>query len=321
MSILVTGGTGCLGHHILSSAIRSKGKLLSFGQDLPAPELSFKHVEYLKGDICDEKQLLEILRQHKPEEIYHAAAQNSVGISQIRPTDTIQSNILGTQILFECIRKTVPKAKVIFISSCEVYGGGRGVTQILHRENDAPAPMSAFATSKASGELLAKQYFLAHGMNIITVRPFHFMGPSQSTRYAIPEIAKQIAEIELHQGELCIYTGNLDVVRDYTDVRDIARGILMISQAGVPGEIYNICSGKGRTIREMVENLILLSGLPIEIRFDPKRERAVDIPLLVGSPEKIQSLTGWRPMIALDDSLKDVYTDLKNRLTMAEGLF
>lgn len=311
MSVLVTGGTGCLGYHILSMAVKSKGKLYSYSLDSPHPYRSLTHVEYIKGDLQDEKKLIDILESTRPDEIYHTAAQNSVGLSQLRPVETLLTNILGTQILFEAIRKTVPKARVILISGSEVYGSGKGIAERLHTESDPLLPLTPYATSKASCELLARQYHHAHGLETITLRPFHFTGPFQSNRYVIPDIAKQICTIERYSGELTLYTGNLDISRDYTDVRDIARAILLLSQAGTPGETYNICSGTAHTIRELVEFLIRVSGLPLEIRHDPSRARAVDIPMLIGSPEKINRLTGWKPLISLEDSLTDVYTQWK----------
>lgn len=320
MSVLVTGGSGCLGYHILSMAIRSKGDLYSFSNEQPSSFRRLKHVEYIDGDLLDEKKVLDVLTSIRPDEIYHVAAQNSVGLSQIRPYDTLRTNILGTQVLLECIRKTVPKARVILVSSCEVYGSGKGVAERLHSEDDPLLPLTPFATSKASCEMLARQYRMAHSLEIMVLRPFHFTGPLQSTRYVIPDVARQIRKIEKESGELTIYTGNLDISRDYTDVRDVARAILLLSQAGTPGETYNICSGTAHTIRELVEFLVRLSELPLELRVDPTRERVVDIPLLMGSPDKITRLTGWKPMISLEDSLTDVYSEWKNLINTSENL-
>jgi GDP-4-dehydro-6-deoxy-D-mannose reductase len=146
------------------------------------------------------------------------------------------------------------------------------------------------------------------------VRPFGVTGPFQDLKFVLSSAASQIASIELYDGETVIYTGNLDVSRDYLDVRDQARAMTLLAKRGVNGEIYNVCSGKARTLRDLVQFLIGLSKCPIEIRVDPSLERPLDIPLLVGSPEKLIALTGWKPMISLEDSLRDLYNELKIRL-------
>ncbi|MBF0432361.1 MAG: GDP-mannose 4,6-dehydratase [Fibrobacteria bacterium] len=314
MSVLVTGGTGSLGYHLLSLFTKTKGDLISYSHTPSVSYRFLKHVTYYEEDLLNEKALRKVLEKHMPDEIYHIAAQNSVGVSQKNPYHTLKTNILGTQCLFECVRKVIPKSRIVFISSCELYGGGRGIVDIVHKETDEIIPLTPFATSKASCELLVKQYINAFKMDIIVVRPFHFAGPSQSMHYVLPSVARQIAEIEIYDGELVVYTGNLDISRDILDVRDLARGIALLFPCGKTGEIYNICSGKARTIRELVENVIQISKQPIDIRIDPSLERSQDIPLLAGSPEKMMGLTGWKPIISIEDSLKDLYTEMKKRI-------
>ena len=201
----------------------------------------------------------------------------------------------------------------MFASSAEIYGGRKGLMDVLHRETDRYMPLTPYATAQASCELLARQFFLAHGMEIVVARPFSVTGPHQPEKFVLSSTASQIAAIELNDGETAIYTGNLDVSRDYLDVRDMARAMALLMKRGIPGESYNVCSGKVRTIRDLVQFLIHLSGCPIEIRIDPALERALDIPLLAGSPEKFMALTGWKPMISLEDSLRDLYAEIKTR--------
>jgi GDP-4-dehydro-6-deoxy-D-mannose reductase len=201
----------------------------------------------------------------------------------------------------------------VLASSAEVYGGRKGMMDVLHRESDRYLPLTPYAVAQASCELLARQFVHAHGMDVVTARPFGVTGPHQPEKFVLSSTASQIAAIELHDGETAIYTGNLDVSRDYLDVRDMARAFALLMKRGVTGETYNVCSGKVRTIRDLVQFLIHLSGCPIEIRIDPALERAVDIPLLAGSPEKFMSLTGWKPMISLEDSLRDLYAEIKTR--------
>jgi GDP-4-dehydro-6-deoxy-D-mannose reductase len=315
VSVLVTGGTCCLGYHLLSLLSHGKDHLISYSGDDPEAHVTLRHVTYITGDLLDFKNLLQVLGETRPTEIYHMVSQSfSLGSSQMRPNAILQFLILGTQNLFEAVRLTVPKARVILVSSSEIYGAGRGVVDVIHRETDPPIPFTPYATAMASCELLARQYLVAHHLDIVTVRPFSSTGPFQEKKFVLPSVAAQIATIEMYDGETVIYTGNLDVSRDYLDVRDQARAIAMLAKRGGAGEVYNVCSGKARTIRDLVHYLIGVSGCPIETRIDPALERAIDIPLLVGSPEKIMTLTGWKPIISIEDSLKDLYSEIKIRL-------
>ncbi len=320
MSVLVTGANCCLGYHLLNLLADHQGPLVGFSTEEPKPYHRLKHVTYYTGDILDFKSLSQVLAEYRPTEIYHMVSQGFSGISQNKPNSTLQVNILGTQNIFEAVRVTVPKSRVIFISSSEIYGGGKGIVDLIHPETDPATPFTPYATSMASCELLVKQFINAHHLDIIVLRPFNHTGPFQSRRFVLPSVASQIANIELYDGETVIYTGNIDVSRDYLDVRDMARAVVLIAKRGQTGEVYNICSGKARTIRDLVQHLIDLSGYPIETRIDPSLERAIDIPLMVGSPEKLMLRTGWKPMISIEDSLSDLYSEIKIRITHPSNL-
>jgi len=312
MSVLVTGGTGALGYHLLSLLTAAKGELHSFSDEPPYPWQRWNHVQYHTGNLLNYKEVLEVLRKTRPTEVYHLASQSSVGMSYLKPYETLSTNLLGTQNLLEAVRQTVPKSRIILLSSAEIYGRGKGSLTTLHTESDAPDPLTAYATSKACMELVGNQFRNAHGMHVMTVRPFHFTGPNHSRRFALPSIAFQLMQIRQTRGEPIIFTGNLDVTRDVVDVRDLARALVLIMNTSASGETFNICSGQSYTFREMVEQLIALSKLDVEIRLDPNLERVNDIPLLLGSAEKLMNL-GWKPIICIEDSLADLYHEMDVR--------
>jgi GDP-4-dehydro-6-deoxy-D-mannose reductase len=239
-------------------------------------------------------------------------------MSYLKPYETLSTNLLGTQNLLEAVRQIVPKCRVVLLSSAEVYGRGRGNLTTLHTETDTLNPLTPYATSKACMELLGSQFHNANGLHVTTVRPFHFTGPNHSRRFALPSIAYQLIQIRLTRGEPVIFTGNLDVTRDVVDVRDLARALVVVMSTAPSGETYNICSGQCHTFREMAEQLIERSKLNIEIRLDPNLERQNDIPLLLGSGEKLMQL-GWKPIIAIDDSIGDLYNEMEARIKR-EGL-
>src|SRR6185295_8436255 len=180
MSVLVCGGTCCLGYHLLSLLSHGKGNPVSYSGEDPEPITTLKGVTYITGDLLDFKNLLQVLGDTRPTEIYHMVSQGfSLGMPQLKPNAVLQFLILGTQNLLEAVRHTVPKARVILVSSSEIYGAGRGVVDVIHRETDPPIPFTPYATALASCELLAKQYMAAHNLDIVTIRPFSSTGPLQ----------------------------------------------------------------------------------------------------------------------------------------------
>ncbi|NLB62947.1 MAG: NAD-dependent epimerase/dehydratase family protein [Fibrobacter sp.] len=315
MSVLVTGGTGALGYHLLSMLTKTKGKLHSFSDEPPFPWQVWKHVEYYSGNLLNYKEILEVLQKTKPKEVYHLASQSSVGLSYTRPYETLSTNILGTQNLLEAIRQTVPKTKVLLVSSAEVYGRGTlGYLGDKFTEDTPPNPITPYATSKASMELLGNQYAHAYDMHIVTVRPFHFTGPNHSRRFALASMAYQLIQIKQNRGEPVLFTGNLDITRDVVDVRDLARAMVMVMNSSEPTETYNVCGGNSYTLRGMLELLFQFSGIYAETRVDPNLERSNDIPILIGSPQKIMDAFSWKPMIGVEDSLEDLYNEMQQRI-------
>lgn len=315
MSILVTGCNSTLGYHLLNLfPHNNQGRIVALASELPPVHLRLSHVHYVTGNLQDYKEMYALLSDLKPSEIYHIVSQEfSLGMTGMKASALLQFFMTGAFNVFEAARQSVPKARILLASSAEIYGGSKGMMDVLHRETDPARPLTPYATAQASCELLARQYVLAHNLDIVTARPFSVTGPHQHEKFVLSSTASQIASIAQNDGETAIYTGNLDVSRDYVDVRDQARAMTLLMKRGGAGEVYNICSGKVRTIRDMVQFLIHLSGYPIEIRIDPALERQMDIPLLAGSPEKFMALTGWKPMISLEDSLRDLYSEIKTR--------
>ena len=309
MSILVTGGTGALGFHILSNLSGTNHDLFSFSNEQPQPWQKVEGVEYLTGDLLNYKEVYEVVQKVQPTHVYHPASQSSVGLSYKKPYETLNINLLGTQTLLEAVQQVTPKAKVMLLSSSEIYGRDDRQLTYLHKEEDRPNPLTPYATSKACMEILGNQFHNAHGLHVVAVRPFHFTGPHHSRRFAIPSITYQLVKIKYYGAEPVIYSGSLDVSRDVVDVRDVARGMIQVLNTAESGEIYNICSGKSYTLRELVDMLVDIAGISVDFRFDPGYERSNDIPLLIGDPTKINNL-GWKPMVSIEDSLTDLFNEM-----------
>ena len=321
MSILVTGGTGALGYHILSSLVGTTHDLYSFSDEQPQPWQKVDGVEYLNGDLLNFKHMQDVIQFVQPTHIYHLASQSSVGLSYKKPYETLNINLLGTQNLLEAVRQNCPKAKVMLLSSSEIYGRTDHQLTYLHKETDAPNPLTPYATSKACMELLGNQFKNAYGLHVVFARPFHFTGPHHSRRFVIPSITYQLVKIKYYGAEPTIYSGSLDISRDVIDVRDVARGMIQLLNQSEPGEAYNLCCGKSYTFRELTEMLVDISGVSVDFRFDPGYERSNDIPLLIGDPTKAMNM-GWKPMISVEDSLTDLFNEmvLRRRTELKLGM-
>ena len=237
-----------------------------------------------------------------PEVVYHLAAFTHVGRSWESPEETFRVNVLGTIELFEVVRNLAKVPRVVLISSAEVYGAGDG--GVLDEE--APArPVTPYAASKAAAELVGIQAHLGRGVEVVSARPFNHIGPGQSEHFVVSALARRIAEAELCGGG-SIPVGNLDASRDFTDVRDVVRAYRELALHGLSGEVYNVCSGRARKVSELFHELVGLASVPIEPVVDPELFRPVDVPLLVGSANKLHRLCAWEPMIPMSRTLGDV---------------
>ncbi len=321
MSVLVTGGTGTLGFYILSNLSSTSHDLYSFSDEQPQPWQKVEGATYLNGNLLNFKEVYDMLQRVQPTYIYHLASQSSVGLSYQKPYETLNINLLGTQTLLEAARQVCPKAKILLLSSSEIYGRTERHLTYLHKETDLPNPLTPYATSKACMELLGNQFRNAHGLHIVFARPFHFTGPHHSRRFVLPSITYQLVKIKYYGAEPVVYSGSLDVSRDVVDVRDVARGMIQILNTAESGEAFNICSGKSYTFRELVEMLVDIAGVSVDFRVDPAFERSNDIPLLIGDPTKITNL-GWKPMVCMDDCLTDLFNEMvvRRRVELKSGM-
>ncbi len=251
-----------------------------------------------------EDELAGFLRRKQPEVIYHLAAQSNPQQSVADPRGTWALNLGGSLNLLEAVKASGSKPRVILVSSGTCYGDP--APQFIPVREDCPLrPNNPYAASKAAADLLGIQHHLAHGTDVIVVRPFNHAGARQSPRYVLAALAEQVAAVEAGRKE-CIEIGNLDVVRDFTDVRDVVRGYRLLAARGAPGEIYNLGSGRGTRIAEALEHLRSLATRPIDVRVDPARVRPVDLPLLVADASKLRATTGWEPAYSIERTLADM---------------
>ncbi|HKI19301.1 MAG TPA: GDP-mannose 4,6-dehydratase, partial [Isosphaeraceae bacterium] len=239
-----------------------------------------------------------------PEVIYHLAAQSNPQGSLTDPRGTWSLNLGGSLNLLEAVKSSGQKPRVILVGSGVCYGNP--APEFIPVREDCPLrPNNPYAASKAAVDLLGIQHHLAYGTDVVMVRPFNHAGPRQSSRYVLAALALQVAEVESGRRD-CLEVGNLDVVRDFTDVRDVVCAYRLLARDGKPGEVYNLGSGRGTKIADALEHLRSLANGPVPVRVDAGRVRAVDQPLLVADPTKLRDAVGWAPSFTIEQTLADM---------------
>ena len=322
MRALVTGVSGFVGGH-LCEHLAAMGDLvvgISRSGRWPAALAHLNRSVRIESlDLTDvaELQLADLLKRKQPEAIYHLAAQSNPQASLADPRGTWALNLGATLNLLEAVKAAAlePKPRVILVSSGVCYGNP-GPEHLPVREDCPLRPNNPYAASKAAADLLGIQHHLAYGTDVIMVRPFNHAGPRQTATYVLAALANQVAEVEAGR-KACVQVGNLEVVRDFTDVRNVVRGYRLLAQHGKAGEIYNLGAGRGTKLTDALGHLVTLSCRPVEVKVDPARLRTVDQPLLVADPGKLRAATGWEPVFGMEQTLTDMLDDCRGRLGAA----
>lgn len=305
---LITGISGFAGSY-LTEFLLSKGYQVSgtFYDKSTFTNIAIllNKIKIFQCDIVNYESFKKIIAEVNPDEIYHLAAITFIPTSVSNPKTTFDTNLYGTLNLYNAVRELGIKPKVLFVGSSDEYG-------LVKRENIpineyCPLnPTNPYSISKTSADYLSYFYFMTYHLNIIRVRPFNHIGPRQSAEFVTSDFAKQIADIEKSIKNPIVEVGNLEAQRDFTDVRDMVAAYWLALQEGKAGEVYNLCSGNGISIDNILTRFLNLSEKKIKITRDPERYRPIDIPLLVGDCRKFLKQTFWKPLIPIEETLKDI---------------
>lgn len=286
MKILVTGSSGFVGNHLVKYLKNRHHRVIPLDVDL----LNATAVESALSKI-------------NPDGVIHLAAIAAVGESLTSPAKILRNNIFAQLNLLEGLKRKNSEARILIICSADEYG----------RSSNGPIdesfplqPTNPYAVSKVAQDYLGLQYHLAYGLNVIRVRPFNHIGEGQALGFVVPDFAKQIVDVELSGKPGTISVGNLNPIRDFTDVLDMVGAYELALIKGQVGEVYNLGSGTGITIKDLLNKLISLSSAKIAVKVDPSKLRPADQPKLVCNPQKFHLLTGWQPKIPLETTLKRV---------------
>jgi len=293
---LVSGARGFVGSWLTAHLVESGDDVVGIDHE----------VEITEGDA-----VRAVMVEAAPDIVYHLAALTNVGRSWTDPEEVFRVNAIGTLYVLEAARACPRPPRVLIISSAEVYGAVP--EERLPVTEDAPlAPVTPYAASKVAAEYLGVQAYLAYGLPVLRVRPFNHVGPGQSSGFVVSALAERIVQAR-RSGAASIMVGNLTPRRDLTDVRDVVRAYRLLAERGVPGEVYNVCSGRDIAIADVAMQLQKLAGTELLLELDPSLSRPVDVPVVRGDPTKLHEATGWEPSFSIDRTLLDVLHQWSDR--------
>lgn len=306
--VLITGIEGFAGSHLaellLSRRYRVYGTVLNYKKISNIRHLS-NRIAITQCDIRDADRVDMVIKKIRPDHIYHLAGIASVPESFKDPGTTYRINFWGTYNLLESVRKFVPGAKVLIVGSAHEYGWVDR-KDLPVRETHALNPNSPYGASKAAQEMLALQYYHSYGMKIFLVRAFNHIGPRQSPAFVLSDFARQIAEIISGIKAPVVETGNLEVYRDFTDVRDVVEGYLLIINRGAPGDVYNVCSGIPYKLKNLLKLMLAIANCKAEVKIDRERLRKKEMLKFYGDNTKLRKATGWQQKYNIERTLKDM---------------
>ena len=313
MRCLVTGAAGFVGRHLVEELCQRGHRVTgTVHPQVDEPGSPREGVELVAADIL-EGRLDEVFALARPDWVFHLAAFSNPQDSRHQSRLTLETNILGSHNVLHSAREHSSSTRVLLVGSAQQYGRVDEKEQPI-AETRPMAPLTPYAVSKASQELLGRSFHDAEGLPVLMTRSFNHTGPGQSDAYVCSSFARQVAEIELGRKDPTMRVGNLAARRDFTDVRDVASAYIRIVESGKPGTIYNVCRGEAFSIEAILESLRRRSRVEVTVVKDPDRVHALDAPLVLGNNERLVRDTGWHLEYALDATLGDLLADWRGRL-------
>ena len=260
------------------------------------------------ADVTDAQAMARVVTEVQPEGIFHLAGITFVPHTVADPDAAMRVNVLGALHVFAAVERQALRCRILAVASGEAYGDVRA-DELPVRETCPFRPLSPYAASKAALDLLAYQWARGAGLDIVRVRPFNHTGPGQRPDFVCPDFARQLVAAARGARPPVLSVGDLDLVRDFSDVRDVVAAYAAVWERGTAGEAYNVCSGVGRSVRSVLDALREIVGVEVRIEVAPERRRRVSVPTLIGSADKLRAATGWTPRHAWHDTLVAVVND------------
>lgn len=312
----ITGITGFAGSHLAELLLQENVEVHGI-QRWRSKNDNITHIldkiHFHEADLLDAHSLYKVIDEVRPNYVFHLAAQSYVQSSWASPSNTLEVNIIGTVNLFEAVRKSELDIPIQIACSSEEYGKVLS-DELPINESNPLRPLSPYAVSKLAMDYLGYQYFESYDMKIIRTRGFNHTGPRRGDVFAESTFAKQIAEIEKGKKDPVVYVGNLDAIRDYTDVRDMVRAYYLAVKKCKAGEVYNIATGTGWKIKDVLSLLLSMSSAKIKIVQDKERMRLSDVEVLIGDATKFRKTTGWKQEIPFGKTMRDLLNYWRERV-------
>jgi GDP-4-dehydro-6-deoxy-D-mannose reductase len=319
VTVLITGIAGFVGGHLVEFLRAEHPEVGVAGLIRPGHEIPGglrEGVRLMEADLEDPVAVEAAVSALRPQRIVHLAGQSSVHESWANPAATLRTNVIGLLNVFEAVHRRRLAPRVLVVGSAEEYGAVDAGAPPL--TEDAPLrPLSPYAVSKVAQGYLALQYALSRDLPVVRTRTFPHTGPGRGAAFAESSFARQIAEVEAGRRRPLLEVGNLEAVRDFTDVRDVVRAYWALLERGASAEVYNVCSGQGRSIGDILRALLEISGVRADLKVDRERLRPSDLPSLVGDPAKLRTATGWEPRIPLERTFRDLLDHWRERVGAA----
>ena len=310
MRILITGVSGFAGSHLAEYAITRGDTVAGTVRWRSSREFIPEHVKLFECDLRDDTAIRDIIRAYRPQKVFHLAAQSFVGSSFAAPADTYETNVMGQLHLLQALREYVSDARVLVCGSSEEYG--------LVSPEEAPInegqplrPLSPYGVSKVTQDMMGYQFHKSYGLHVVRTRAFNHEGPRRGSVFAPSAFAKQVVECEAGQRHF-IDVGNLEALRDFTDVRDMVKAYY--AAIDLAPDVYNIGSGEPWRIGAVLDHLVAQSVAEFSVRQDIALMRPSDVPLLVADATKFTDLTGWKPEIPFTQTLEDLLDFWRRRI-------
>jgi GDP-4-dehydro-6-deoxy-D-mannose reductase len=308
---LITGFSGFVGRHFIEYLENSEKNCLVKGLDIQNPDFRFDHcknvkISFEKINLLSKDQVEYIIHEFQPNYILHLASYSSVALSWKEPVQSFQNNTNIYLYLMDAVRKLNIDTRILSIGSSEEYGNVKDEDLPL-KEDHKLNPVSPYAVARLSQEYLSGIYIDGYGMDIVLTRSFNHIGPMQKNVFVVSSLAEQLVEIKKSgkkRGH--IVTGDVSIVRDFTDVRDVVHAYYLLLKEGKKGHIYNVCSGIGLSIKNLIDIMAKQLDIEVDINIDNRLIRPMDNKKIIGSNEKIKRELGWQNNISLQQSLKDI---------------
>lgn len=256
-------------------------------------------------DMCNVVTVRDLLEEHRPDWVLHLAAQSHVPTAMASPAATLLVNTVGTANLLQVLTDIQFKGRLLYVSSADVYGAVPAAMLPVN-ETWVPAPRNPYASSKLAAEMLCLQWARSHPLDVVIARPFNHTGAGQDIQFALPAFAKAVVEIAVGRHAPYIQTGDLDVTRDFSDVRDVVAAYLSLFRRGRSSEIYNVCSGREYRLSQVLDDIMRLAKVQADTARDPTRLRPAEQRRMCGDPGKIASETGWSPVYNFEQTLQQL---------------